>query len=696
MIIFLGKYFYSDLHLGLFSMTKRSPPKDESSSPRKDFSSLLRPFVATLDDLVKGCAHGLVLGATGGYFFGPMGASLGFASGVLFNVYTSPSSLSWNKFVSRRVSDAVVKQDASSFSWKGGLVVAGSLCAGLALSKKGASDFFDLSPLYQFQEAVHLKNQGASGAVFDDYFFRSVKEAVALAWKFSWMGYMAFQANKIISSPYVQFVTKDMRKFVSSLQVPFESSQARQEAYALLAKEKHPEALYFLQKSFVEQGKSMDALASILQFYFKDGLVPVSPFTSIAARKQLMSYELQNKSSLDLFVASLLLPLTQELTRYYASLALADAKKRQDVAQLSLLATYQSRIADPLAQETWKDVVRFSQKNASLEERVLGEGNSGGASQLVFSGATDDPLRWSIVTSQGDTKLLQQKFDLASALESLSSDEDIFSTPSPIALYTEGDSSRLFRQQLWGVPLDEYTCSVDCMDSSTDVVSLYGDVIAGISQLQSKYALQTKVPLSLLNLEEKFLSPDNLFYDAAVARTALEWLALSSATTSLAPATPIIDPYVRNIGVHKKNDGSIRLSFWDIEPKGKAPALYDLATLLLTAKPYLTPASYASIRSLGLLSHQQAMGASLCDVTKSYAAAVTLRTIALLKAWSNELKQPRMLSQRSLLLDSARQELLYASLSCDDALVSSFAQQNISVFSSLKKELPLLTKRFSV
>jgi hypothetical protein len=667
-----------------------------SSQKRKHVSSLARPFVATLDDVVKGSMHGLVLGTTGAYFFGPMGATLGFASGVLFNIYTSPSSLSWKKFVSRRIPDADVKKTSSSFSWKGGAVIAGSLFAGLALSKKGASDFFDLTPLHQLQEAMYLKQQGASGELFDEYFFGSLKETGALAWKLSWAGYMAFHANKILSSPYVQFTTKNMRKFASSLKIPFDSPQAREEGYRLLAQERHPEALYFLQKSFVEQGKSLEALASILHHYFKDGVAPVSPYASTAGRKELIGYELQHKPTLDLFVASLLLPVGQELTKYYASLALADAKQRQDVAQLSLLATYQSYVGDAEAQQTWKQVATLSQKNGSLEERILGEGNSGGASQLLFSGATDDPLRWSIVTSKGDTVLLQQKFDLAAAVHSLSREDDIFSTPFPIALYHNNSSSRLFRQQLWGLPLDEYTCSVDCVDSSTNVVSLYGAVIAGISQLQSKYALQSKVPLSSLNLEEKFLNEDNLFYDADLLCTALDWLPLSSVDNSSILASPIVDPYVRNIGVHKKTDGIVQLSFWDIEPKGKAPALYDLATLLLTAKPYLTPASYASIRSLGLSSHQHTTGASLGAVTKSYVAAVTLRSIALLKAWSNELQQPRMLSQRSLLLDSARQELLYASLSCDDERVSSFAQQNISAFSSLKNQLPLLAKQFSV
>lgn len=657
----------------------------------KTYFSFQETLAGTLDDLKKGILHGSIFGASGAYLFGLPGAVAGFGSGVVFNLINSPSNTSWKKFVRSRVPHATPQERISPWSWKAIATIAGSLGIGFVLGKGKMHDFFDFSVLQDLAYAITEKKNFPANALTQQQLFSSIKETAGLAWKLSWLGYMAYQANKTLSNGFLAYVSKDVKKFANISKIPFESKESRILLYEQLAKEQNHQGLYQLQKTLLDNGKEKEGLAAILQYYFKEGLVPASPYGSHAGKKQLVFYELQKKSSLHLFTSSLLLPVDKSLVNYYGKKAVDEAKKKQDVATLSLLATYLSYTNDPNANQVWKDIVQLS-TSSSLEEKVLGEGNSGGASQLFFSGTEDDPLRWSIITSTGKKEILKGKYLLGKALAKKRSADTIFSTPDMISLQDEGERYRLFRKQLWGVPLDEFSLE----RAKTRLDSLYKTILDGINQLQNAYDEQDDVPIFKTKWEKKYLAKKNFFYDASSIEQSLDWLLENNhvASNDAVIHYPIVDPFVRNIGVRQLPDTSLALSYWDIEPKTRAPRIYDYATLLLTLRPYASSQDFSTLRNYALKEYEQKENLLSETVNRAYAGAVVLRGLSLLKAWSNSNKQAERIAHRDGLLTAMNAELVYLSLQ-DDATLSSFVDKNISLLSNIKEQLPVLVTRFS-
>ncbi len=670
--------------------------KQEFYNDLEELLSWHRILVATTDDIKRGILHGSILGATGLYCFGATGATLGFASGLLFNVYNSPSYSSWKKFLTKRVPSAVVQKKKFSFDWRSGAIITGSLLAGLLLSKKNIKGFFDFSSLYNAKLAWSMRSQMAN-PIYKEFFASTIKNVAGLGWKLSWISYMVFQANKMLSDGSLPFISKNAKQVASSLGTFFQSPTKRIKTYTHLAQERSPDALFLFQKFLLEQGKKKEALATVLTYYFRKDLAPSIPYSSHRLKKEFLRFELQHKPPLDLFVASLLLPVDKSLTQYYASLAVTDAKEKKDVAELALLATYQSSVNTASADTTWKHVAFLTKNNSSLEEKVLGEGNSGGASQILFEGVQDDPLRWSLVTTKGDKKLLLGKYDLGKAIFPQTEGKKVFPTPKMIALYNKGEEYQLFRQQLWGIPLHDFLAK-NASETFVTKDSFFSEILDGITSLQTIYEQQDAVSFQEINWTEKFFSAKNNFYDVRSLEQSLDWMLSSDNKVQGLQKTPLVDPFVGNIGVHKQSDDTVVFPFWDVEPKGIAPRVYDYATFLLTLKPYLHPATYTVLRnkvlSLGLSTSASDYTASFLQSQKAYAGALTLRSLSLLKAWSNEHKQSGMLSARSTLVDSVITEFEYVKRQSDVSLAN-FAVTNQHLFSNLKEQLSVLSERFT-
>ncbi len=664
--------------------------KKKLSGGLKDLLTVQDSFLATSYDVKQGIALGAIFGVTGACCFGLPGAAImGFSAPLALSLLNSPSLTSWKRFVKKRVPNATFQKE-KSLTWKSSLVAGGIVFGGLALVQ--AKRLFDITPLQTLYDSWLQKTAGAHDTQVDELFISSVKESTQFIWGWSLYAYMAYQLSKSLSDGFVSYFSKDMKALASTIKPAFESPEKRLTNYKRLANTKDPYALYWLNRTFVELGKEKEGLAAILNYYFKDNLKPSLPFLSQNGRKKLIEYDLKRKPPLTSFLHSLLLPVDKLLIDYYANLAIDDAKEKNDVSTLSLLATYQSYINDKDVDATWKSVAHIVTQSDSLDEKILGEGNSGGASQMLFEGVEDDPLRWSIVTTVGDKKILQGKYDLGKAIFPETNNNSVFQTPQMITLQDEGEKSRLFRQQLWGVPLDEFSIT----NSTTSLENLYAMIIDGVRELQDIYEAQDVVEIPETSWEEKFLSTDNNFYDAKQIEQSLEWLLKNNPLASdySIQELPIVDPFVRNIGVHKQEAGPLILPYWDIEPKTRAPRIYDYATLLLTAKPYLSQNDFSHARSHALNLYEREESFFTDTTLKAYAGAVTLRTLGLFKAWSNEKKQSGLVSSRKQLLSSALGEMSYLR-NHGDISIQNFAESNITLLEHLHGNLGVLQERFS-
>ena len=431
---------------------------------------------------------------------------------------------------------------------------------------------------------------------------------------------------------YEKSVRKNAKHFFPSLKAVFSSKKKSVSMNETLLEKGYIDSLSDLSKTLIEQKKYLKAISIIITNQLIDKKkIPV--IDSFATNKEIIYDELVGKaSSLNKFVTTLAYPWALDkpddnaLSNYYADKAIEEARRNDDISQLSLFSLYKYMVGDERIDEHFIDLVKRLEGSAIVEDKFFGEGSIG-VNLPAIKGEEENPLGLVLVKKSlplEEKLAIEEEYVLTSGLyDSLDGWMNLI---VPKTIY-QGSSEEL--NQAYYFMLRYYIPRLDeVLKSNPDKAH---DILLEVANHRHElYFLlqnQEKVSFKPLDLELKLKNNSTTKTDLQLDNRTIEILNMLPVESWI----PLIDHHCKNSCYDLDTRTTLR---FDFQNKGLGPDVLEIVNTVESCAEVVDKHTLDSVRMNVLAEHEELYNLDRLDNNLLYVASLAFRTRGFFKAWS--------------------------------------------------------------